>query len=142
MQTISRASLWINRIVLGAATLIFTMIGLRYLADPVGASAATGATLNTALAVTTTRIGFGGFPLAFAVFTLICLVSQRKQRAGVTLVLTVMITAIVVRLFSIAIDGSVPGSTRLFVPEGLFVLLACTGLLFDPSRVRQSGGVA
>ena len=50
---------WINRIVLAAATLIFTMIGMRYITNPVHAAAATGATLNTPLAATTTRIGFG-----------------------------------------------------------------------------------
>jgi hypothetical protein len=38
----SRLGPWINRLVLAAATAIFTPIGLRYIVDPVGASAATG----------------------------------------------------------------------------------------------------
>src|SRR5690242_6945216 len=53
---------WINRLVLAAATIIFMTIGLRYIADPVGASAATGVSLHGKLAITTTRIGFGAFP--------------------------------------------------------------------------------
>ena len=52
MKRISHFALWINRVVLCAATLIFTMIGLRYVSDPVGASAATGVTLTSGLAVT------------------------------------------------------------------------------------------
>ncbi len=142
MKPMSRAALWINRVVLGAATLIFTMIGLRYIADPVHASAVTGVTLNDGLAVTTTRIGFGAFPLAFAIFSLTCLISPRRLRAGVSLVLTVVTTAIVVRLFSITADGPAAESTRLFLPEGVIFLLSCAGLLLDSAQRRLSGGVA
>ena len=142
MKPSSRASLWINRVVLAVTTLIFTMIGLRYIADPVRASAATGVTLSRGLAVTTTRVGLGAFPLAFAVFTLTCLLSQRRQRAGVILVLTVMTTAIVVRLVGMATDGPVAESSRLFIPEGVIFLLSCAGLLLDSARLRQPGGIA
>src|SRR5689334_18231540 len=82
MRTLLRFSPWINRLVLAAATLIFTMISLRYIIDPVRASAATGVSLNSGLAVTTTRVGFGGFPLAFAIFSLVCLFSTRRLQVG------------------------------------------------------------
>lgn len=128
---------WINRAVLGAASVIFTMIGMRYLADPAGAAANTGVTLTSALAATTTRIGFGAFPLAIAIFSFLCLLSAQRQRAGVSLVATVLMTAIAVRLWSIAVDGAVAQSTRLFLPEGVIFVLALTGLLLEAARGRQ-----
>jgi hypothetical protein len=123
--------------VLAAATLIFTMIGLRYIADPVRASAATGVTLNSGLATTVTRVGFGAFPLAFAIFSFACLLSTRRLLVGVSLVATVVSTAIAVRLFSLAADGAVPESTRLFVPETVILALALTGLLLEVSRRKH-----
>jgi hypothetical protein len=134
---------WINRLVLAAATLIFTMIGLRYIADPVGASAVTGVILSSGQAATTTRIGFGAFPLALAIFSFACLLSSRRLLVGVTLVATVITTAILVRLFSIAADGVVPQSLRLFVPETAILLLSVTGLILGTARLKhQSRRVA
>ena len=81
MTRFLRYAPWINRFVLAAATIIFTMIGLRYVADPAAASAATGVTLNSLLASTTTRVGFGAFPLAFAIYSAWFLFSKRRVRA-------------------------------------------------------------
>ena len=137
MRRISHFALWVNRVVLCAATLIFTMIGVRYVADPVGASAATGVTLNSGLAVSTTRIGFGAFPLAFAIFSLVCLLSNRRLITGVSLVATVISTAIIVRVFSVLADGVIPQSVKLFVPETVILLLALTGLLLEAARPKH-----
>jgi len=137
MRNFQRFAPWINRLVLAAATLIFTMIGLRYISDPVRAAAATGATLNSALATTTTRIGLGAFPLGFAIFSFACLTSSRRLVAGVSLVATTVSTAIIVRLFSIRVDGLVAESSRLFVPETVILLLSLSGLLLEAARNRQ-----
>lgn len=139
----SRLGPWINRLVLAAATAIFTAIGLRYIADPVGASAATGAALNTALAITTTRVGFGAFPLSFALFSFYCLLSKQRLRTGVSLVATVLTTAILVRLISTAADGAAPQSARLFIPETAILLLSIGGLVLSGSKsALAKGGVA
>jgi hypothetical protein len=137
MRSFQRFAPWINRLVLAAATLIFTLIGLRYISDPVRAAAATGATLNSALATTTTRIGFGAFPLGFAIFSFACLISARGLVAGVSLVATTVSTAIIVRLFSIRVDGLVSESSRLFVPETVILLLSLSGLSLEAARNRQ-----
>ena len=139
MQSYSRFAPWINRMVLGAATLIFTMIGMRYIADPVRASADVGVTLTTGLGTTTMRIGFGAFPLAIAIFSFTCLLSRQRQRAGVSLVATVLMTAIAVRLLSIAIDGPVARSLRLFIPESVVLLLALGGLMLEAGNARKAG---
>ena len=131
MKQFSRLAPWINRLVLAAVTLIFARIGLRYITDPVGASAATGVVLSSELASTVTRIGFGAFPLAFALFSFGCLLSARRLRIGVSLAATVVTTAIVVRLFSVAVDGPAPQSLRLFIPEAIILLLSLTGLLLE-----------
>ena len=139
MRSFQRFAPWINRLVLAAATLIFTMIGLRYISDPVRASAATGATLNSALAMTTTRIGFGAFPLGFAIFSFMCLISARRLVTGVSLVATVVSTAIFVRLLSIRSDGLVVESSRLFVPETVILLLSLSGMLLEAAANKQTG---
>jgi hypothetical protein len=136
MQHLSRIAPWVNRLVLAVSTLLFTMISLRYIADPVRASAARGATLGSPLAATTTRVGFGAFPLAFAIFSLVCLLSRRRVVAGISLVAIVMTTAILVRLVSIAADGAIPQSTRLFIPETVILLLSLGGLMMEAARRR------
>ncbi len=137
MKQFSNFAPWINRLALAAATLIFTAIGMRYITDPVRASAATGVTLNSGLATTTTRIGFGALPLAFALFTFVCLLSRRRLLIGVSLVATVVTTAIVVRLYSIVADGRVPESARLFIPEAIILLLSLGGLRLEAARRKQ-----
>ncbi|HEY9302977.1 MAG TPA: hypothetical protein VIO95_01645, partial [Mycobacterium sp.] len=83
MKRFTRFALWIGRTVLAGATVIFSIIGLRYIADPVHSSAKIGISMGSALAATTTRVGSGAFPLAPAIFSLICLFSTRWRLAGV-----------------------------------------------------------
>jgi hypothetical protein len=130
----NRFAPWIQRIVLAAATFVFGAIGMRYVADPVQAATATGATLNTAFAVTTTRVGFGAFPIGVAIFTVISLFSTRRLVPAVQLVATLVTSAIVVRVIGIIADGAVPASSKLFIPEGVILLLSLTGLLLQPKR--------
>jgi hypothetical protein len=131
MKRLSRFALWINRIVLSAVILVFTMIGIRYIANPVSAAAATGAVLNTPLAATTTRIGFGAFPLAIAAFAFTSLLSSRRLVPAVRLVVIVMSFAIIVRAIGMVADGAVPASSRLFVPESVILLFALAGLFLQ-----------
>ena len=137
MNKLTRFAPWISRLVLLGATFVFTMIGLRYITDPVHASAATGVTLTSALALTTTRVGSGAFPLGFAIFTFACLVSTQRLLVGVSLVATVIPTAIVVRIFGLLADGPAPDSTRLFIPEAVMLTLAAAGIVLERARRRN-----
>jgi hypothetical protein len=137
MNKLTRFAPWISRLVLLGATFVFSMIGLRYIADPVHASAATGVTLTSALAFTTTRVGSGAFPLGFAIFTFACLISTRRLLVGVSLVATVITTAIVVRIFGLIADGAAPDSTRLFIPEAVMLTLAAAGIFLERARRRN-----
>lgn len=142
MAHLSRFAPWINRFVLLAGSFVFSMIGFRYIADPAYAAAKTGVTLHSALANATTRVGSGAFPLGFAIFCLACLMSGKRLVIGVKLVATVVTTAIFVRIFSMVVDGAVPESTRLFIPEGIILSLCLAGLFLDVLTRQQSRGAA
>ena len=137
MDKLIRFAPWISRIVLFGATLIFSMIGLRYITDPIQASAAIGINLGSALAATTTRVGSGAFPLGFAIFTFACLISRRRLLTGVSLVGTVIKTAIVVRIFGMVADGPAPESTKLFIPEAVMLTLSVAGIVLELVRRRR-----
>jgi hypothetical protein len=141
MGKLTRFAPWISRFVLLGATLVFTRIGLRYIADPVHAAAETGVSLSSALAATTTRVSSGAFPLGFAIFTLFCLLSTRRLHTGVSLVAIVVTTAIVVRIFGMIADGPAPESTRLFIPEAVMLTLAVAGIILERARRRNQPGV-
>ena len=131
MEPLSRFAPWINRIVLAAVSLVFAMIGIRYIADPVSAAAATGTVLNTPLAATTTRVGFGAFPLAISAFAFTSLLSSRTVAPAMRLVAIVLSFTIVVRAIGMVADGAVPASSRLFVPESVILLFALAGLFLQ-----------
>ena len=136
MQRLTRFAPWISRTVLAGATVIFSLIGLRYITNPVHNSAEIGIRLGSALASTTTRVGSGAIPLGLAIFTLICLLSTRWVFAGVGLVFIVVTTSIVVRVLSLVTDGPAPQSTRLFIPEGLMLVLSVTAIILETQRRR------
>ena len=141
MDKLIRLAPWISRIVLFGATLVFAMIGMRYITDPVGASAATGVSLGSSLATTTIRVGSGAFPLGFAIFTSACLLSARRLLAGVSLVAVVVTTAIVVRILGMIADGPTAESSRLFIPESVMLALSLSGLLLERLRRQRAGEV-
>lgn len=137
MDKLIRFAPWISRIVLLSATAVFSMVGLRYITNPIQASAVTGVSLSSALALTTTRVGSGAFPLGFAIFTFACLLSTRRLLTGVSLVAIVITTAIVVRIVGSIADGPAPESTRLFIPEAIMLTLSLAGIVLERAR-RQS----
>ena len=137
MERLTRFAPWISRTVLAGATLIFSMIGVRYITDPVRYSAEIGVSLGSALGSTTTRVGSGAFPLAFAIFTLVCLISKRWLTAGVGLVFIVVTTAIIVRVLGLVVDGPAPQSIRLFIPEGVMLVLAGAAIVGSRSALAN-----
>ncbi|HYM01763.1 MAG TPA: hypothetical protein VET85_02390, partial [Stellaceae bacterium] len=80
---------WLSRlIVLGVAGL-FAMISLKFVFDPLHAAANSGITIETGLAYTNTRAGFGGFPLGFAAILVFCLFSPRRLLAALAGIATI-----------------------------------------------------
>ena len=136
MSTWLRHTIWFNRAVLGLATLLFTSIAVRGLTDPVGSSAAHGITFGSAAGITVARVGFGGFPLSFALVFLACLLSERRLLTGLA---ALSVTAVVVtsaRLLGLAIDGPAEFTLRVLKPEVVLVV-ASTAAVFLERRRRQ-----
>ena len=118
MKSLSQFTPRVNRLVLVAATFVFSMIGLGYITNPVYALAKPWVTLHSVLANATTRVGFGAFPLGFAIFCLACLISTQRLLIGVRLIATVVTTAIVVRFIQHDGGWSYPGKHAPVHPGG------------------------
>src|SRR5882724_3573758 len=88
-----RIAPWLTRLMLIPPSAIFALIASRYLFSPVQTGAGIGLVFNTAVAITIVRVGFGGFPLACAIFTLSCLISRARVLTGLGFVAIVMATA-------------------------------------------------
>jgi hypothetical protein len=54
----------------------------------------------------------------------------------VGLVFIVITTAIVVRVLGLVVDGPAPESTRLFIPEGILLVLSVTAIILETRRKR------
>jgi hypothetical protein len=54
----------------------------------------------------------------------------------VGLVSIVAITTITVRVFGLVTDGPAPESTRLFIPEGILLVLSLTAIILETRRKR------
>lgn len=139
VATFWRAAPWLSRAALVPPTVIFIAVAARYLADPVGAAAGLGVSLATPQAVTTIRIGFAAFPLAFAAFLAACLFSTRRLLAGLALAVTVAAVATAVRALGISIDGTAAESVRLLRAELGLVAVLVAGLAVEIGRRRRAG---
>ena len=137
MEHFWRITRWFNRFVLLAATLIFAVIGTRYSIDPVGAAAATGISLGSALAVSTMRVGFGAFPLGCALVAFACLISPRRLPTGLSFVAAIFGVALAVRVLAILDDGTLTQSLSLLSAETILLTLAIVGLVVDMGDRRQ-----
>jgi Domain of unknown function (DUF4345) len=112
---------WISRAVLLVALVILTLIGRKFIGDPVGAAAASDMTLDSPLAVTNMRASFGAFPLGCALFVLICLVTPGLRKTGLVFVALIIGTALAVRIYGTLADGSLAQSVHLLIAESMMV---------------------
>ena len=136
MNGSGRGVMWFNRVVIGAATFVMTMIALRNLRDPIGATLPLGITLQSPAAVTIVRVGFGGFPLGFAVALFGCLLATQRLLTGLSLVLAVAGAATVARVQGLLLDGATPYNLGLLRPEIAMVALSAIGVLLERRRRR------
>jgi cytochrome b561 len=134
----SRLAPWFSRAVLVLAAFILTMIGVKFIANPVGSAAASGMTLESALAVTNMRASFGAFPLACAVFVVVCLLSSARRMAGLHFVIIVIGVVLLVRAFGIYQDGTLMESRKILAAEVVLMTLSIAGLALERLGRRQA----
>jgi cytochrome b561 len=130
-----RAAPWFSRLVLGAATVLFVAIGLKFVLDPAGAAAQSGIVLSDPLGFTDTRAGSGGFPLAIAVGIAFCLTTGRRL-TGLAAIAIVIATVLAARLLGVALDGTLARSAKLIAPEVVLLTLSLAATTLE-LRVRS-----
>src|SRR5260221_550764 len=114
-----------------AATALFTLIAWRYLLDPVASAAPARITFGSNEAITNTRVGFGAFPLGFALVTLGCLVSERRLLMGLGFLVTLVAVVTLVRMYGLVVDGPAPHTSRVLVNELVLLVLSSVALLLE-----------
>jgi Domain of unknown function (DUF4345) len=135
MNAFARQSLWFNRVVLAGATLLFSLIGVRYIVDPVSEVAPHAITLGSPEAITMMRVS-GAVFVGLAAVLFMSLVSDRRLRGGIAVLALVSIAVTAVRLFGLVVDGAGPFTLKVLKPEIALVLLSTLGFLFETRRVR------
>jgi hypothetical protein len=126
--------IWFNRVILGFATLIFFLIGFKYILDPVSAAASSGMSLPTALGLTNMRAGVGGFSLGSALIAAACLVSRERLRLGLWFVVGILAPVLIVRLYGVAVDHTLAQSAQIILPETVLLSLSVVALFVGRSR--------
>jgi len=132
---------WFSRAVLVVATLVLALIGRKFIIDPVGAATAATMTLDSPLAVTNSRASFGAFPLGCAIFTLTCRVMSHRRRTGLYFVMTLIGTALAVRLYGVAADGTFAASIPVLGAETVLVVLSATALYLERAAASPEAEV-
>ena len=138
MNSWIRHTVWFGRAVLLIATLLFTMIALRNLLDPAAALAVHQITLGSAAGITVARVGFGGFPLSFALILLACLVAERRLLMGLALLATIAVVVTAARVLGLVLDGPAAFTLHVLKPEIGLILLSTLGLFFERRRTEGS----
>lgn len=140
MNGTSRAVVWFHRLLLTAAAIIMVMIAFRNLRDPIGATQPLGVVIASPTGMTVVRVGFGGFPLGFAVALVTCLISTERLLGGLYLLASVIGAATLARIQGLVLDGATPYNSGLLRPEVVLCILSLVGIALERRRRRESVG--
>jgi hypothetical protein len=132
-----RHSVWFGRFVLAAAAILFTVIAVRQIADPIGASASHQIALGSSDAITIMRVT-GGLFLGLALVLAACVVSDRRLLAGLGVLLTVNAVVTAVRVAGLVLDGPGPFTLQVLKPELTLVALSALAFLVERRRLRST----
>ena len=133
---VPRAIAVFTRVPMVSLTVVLTLIALRYLINPVQAASEAGIAFTSPSGITVARVGFAGFPLAFAAFFLTCLFSQRRVLSGLRTELTLLGIVMGVRTLGMALAHS--GETaKLLVPELAMTVLCILAIRVEINRRRR-----
>ncbi len=130
-------SVLFNRLVLVGATILFSLIGVRYAFDPIKAVAPHQIALGSNEAVTIMRVS-GGVFLGIAGVLLACVISQRRLLTGIGVLALVSTAVLGARLFGLVVDGPAPFTLQVLKPEIALVVLSALGFLFETRRLNGS----
>jgi len=132
-----RVAPWWSRLLLLAATVLFFLIGFKYLGNPVDQSAADSIILGSVMAISRVRVGFGGFPLALSLILLGCLASPRRLMSGLVVLATTVAVITIARLVGIAVDGPAQEALRLLRVEIVILALSVGSIFLERARLNR-----
>jgi hypothetical protein len=136
MNALVRHSVWVGRLVLAGATLLFVLIGIRYVLHPIDAVAPHRITLGSSEAVTNIRVS-GGVFLGMAAALFACMLSERRILAGTGVLALVSVAVTAARLFGLAVDGPAPFTLHVLRPEVALVVLSTLAFLLETRRLQD-----
>jgi len=140
MKILAGTAPWLGRAALAAAGLLLLMIGGKFIADPVGAGAASGIRLASPLALTNMRASFGAFPLGCA---LVAFASLRSRRlAGLSTVAAVLGSALVVRLYGVLADNTFQESRTVLTAEAVMLTFSLAAIASEIGAAQARAAAA
>lgn len=131
----------LRRIPLVMSTFIFMLVSFRNLTNPVGNAAAQGISFQSPGGITVARIGFGAFPLSFAILAFACLISTRRLLSGLYMVFTVIGVVTIVRIVAVLVDHSAAQAARLLIPETVLLILSVIAIRLERARRQREGSL-
>jgi Domain of unknown function (DUF4345) len=137
MNLALRAAPWLSRMLLLLATVLFFLIGFKYLENPVDKAAADSIILGSVMAISRVRVGFGGFPLAMSLILLGCLLSRGRVLAGLVVLATTVGVITLARLVGIAVDGAAEEAVKLLRVEIVLFALSVAFIFLERARLRR-----
>jgi hypothetical protein len=126
----------LTRVPLIGLSFILIMISLRYLINPIQSAQAAGITFVSPGGITVARVGFAGFPLAFAAFFVSCLFSKGRILSGLRAELMLLAIVIAVRVLGIAAVHSAE-TAHLLVPEIVMAAFCVLAIRFELNRRKR-----
>jgi hypothetical protein len=121
----------LSRLVLILAATVLALIARKFIADPGSAASASDIMLVSPLAFTNMRASFGAFPLGGAAYLLLCLITRARRIAGLLFVAVLMGAVLLVRLFSVAADGTLSQSLPVITAETMILALSIAALVAE-----------
>ena len=134
MTTWLRRTIWFSRALLLVASILFLAIAARNIVDPAAAEGPVGIAFNSAGGVTVGRVGFGAFPLAFALILIACLVSERRLLAGLWFLSTLVVVLTAVRILGLVVDGPAAFNLKVLRPEIALAVLSTVAVRLEGRR--------
>jgi hypothetical protein len=129
-----RHTIWFSRALLLIAAVLFLAIASRNIVDPAAAEGPVGIAFSAPGGVTVARVGFGAFPLGFAIILMACLVSERRLLLGLRLLSTLVVVLTAVRILGLIVDGPAAFTLKVLRPEIALTLLSTVGVYLESKR--------
>jgi Domain of unknown function (DUF4345) len=128
---------WVERLCLAAPTLLFLLIGGKYLSAPTEVAAGSQMVLGSPGAVTDMR-AFGAVFLAVAAIAVFSLVATRRLLTGLTIVTVVVSFATAARVLGVIADGATPETIFKLIAELVLLVLVLAGTGLELRRRRHA----